>query len=253
MLNWKHIDEVFIYDGSFYGLLTIVFNSYIENQIPIKVFTEDTYEYNILDNVKYIETDNEKAIRIFNGIIKNVSFDTIYISYNAFLSGKKNKELDILKYIITSFKVGPEINNMLSIDYVLETLKLKRNTLFEAHRLKGLVKFRFIPDNLYYAPIHPDNNVVEHLGKHFMKRLPTQNFIIHDKNRNIAFTYDTKSSSIMDIPNDFKIPEFCEEEKLYQNLWKAFFKTISIKERTNKRLQMQYMPKKYWQDLVEID
>lgn len=238
---------------TFFGLLTICFDSYITGELPIKICDENSYEHNLLDKPVYVETDNEKATRIYEGIIKNVSFDTLYNSYNAFLSGQKNTELTILKYLITAFKIGPEINNMLSIDYVLEVIKLKRNTSFEAHRLKGLVKFRYISNNLYYAPIHPDNNVIEHVGKHFVKRIPTQNFILHDKNRNIAFTYNTKDFSIMEVPEDFKIPEFSEEEKLYQKLWKTFFKTISIKERTNRRLQMNYMPKKYWQDLVEID
>ena len=47
------------------------------------------------------------------------------------------------------------------------------------------------------------------------------------------------------------IPNFSENERKYQELWTAFFKTIAIKERSNSRLQMQYMPKKYWQDLIE--
>ena len=69
-------------------------------------------------------------------------------------------------------------------------------------------------NNLYYAPIHPDNNVIETVGQHFVRRLPTQNFIIHDKNRNIAFTYNTKEYSIIDTPTDFSLPEFSDEEKL---------------------------------------
>lgn len=142
---------------------------------------------------------------------------------------------------------------MLTIDYVMDTVKMKKNTWFEGHRLKGLLKFRCVGDNLYYAPIHPDNNVIEILGQHFIRRLPSQNFIIHDKNRNIAFMYNTKEHSIIDVPTDFKVSEFSNEEKLYQSLWKAFFKTIAIKERTNKRLQLNYMPKKYWQDLVELE
>ena len=42
-----------------------------------------------------------------------------------------------------------------------------------------------------------------------------------------------------------------EEEQKYQQLWKLFFKTIAIQERKNARCQMQFMPKKYWQDLIE--
>ncbi|MCL2383001.1 MAG: TIGR03915 family putative DNA repair protein [Oscillospiraceae bacterium] len=253
MFNWKHIDEVYIYDGTFFGLLSIVFDSYANLTIPIKMCTEDDYEHNILDKLTYIETDEEKSRRVFDGIVKNVSFSTMYTAYTAFLSGQKNKEISILKYLIAAFKTGPEINNMLSIDYVLETMKLRRNASFEAHRLKGLVKFRCVSDNQYYAPIHPDNNVIEIVGKHFVKRLPTQNFILHDKNRNISFVYDTKEFRVMDVPNSLEIPEYSEEEKLYQTLWKTFFKTIAIKERTNKKLQMQFMPKKYWKDLIEME
>lgn len=117
--------------------------------------------------------------------------------------------------------------------------------------LNGLLRFIEIGDNLFYASIHPDNNIIENLGQHFIRRLPTQNFIIHDKNRNIAFLYNTKEYKIIDSTL-LTIPDISEKEKKYQELWTAFFKTIAIKERTNSRLQMQYMPKKYWDDLVEM-
>lgn len=117
--------------------------------------------------------------------------------------------------------------------------------------LNGLLRFIKVEDNLFYASIHPDNNIIENLGQHFIRRLPTQNFIIHDKNRNIAFLYNTKEYSIIDS-SFITIPCISEEEKKYQDLWSAFFKTIAIKERTNSRLQMQYMPKKYWKDLIEL-
>lgn len=118
--------------------------------------------------------------------------------------------------------------------------------------LNGLLRFIEIGDNLFYASIHPDNNIIENLGHHFIRRLPTQNFIIHDKNRNIAFLYNTKEYKIVDSTL-LTVPNISENEKKYQELWTAFFKTIAIKERTNSRLQMQYMPKKYWKDLVELD
>lgn len=117
--------------------------------------------------------------------------------------------------------------------------------------LNGLLRFIEIGDNLFYASIHPDNNIIENLGQHFIRRLPTQNFIIHDKNRNIAFLYNTKEYKIIDSTL-LTIPDISEREKKYQELWSAFFRTIAIKERTNSRLQMQYMPKKYWEDLVEL-
>ena len=107
--------------------------------------------------------------------------------------------------------------------------------------LNGLLRFSEIGNNLFYASIHPDNNIIENLGQHFIRRLPTQNFIIHDKIRNIAFLYNTKEYQIIDS-SSLSVPNISEEEKKYQELWTAFFKTIAIKERSNSRLQMQYMP-----------
>ena len=94
--------------------------------------------------------------------------------------------------------------------------------------------------------------IIEKIANHFIARLPNQNFIIHDKNRNIAMLYNQKNSCIIEVPKDFKISKISEKELDFQSLWKTFFNTIVIKERKNPKLQMQYMPKKYWQDLVEM-
>ena len=251
MLNWKSVNNVYIYDGSIDGLFTTVFDSYISKTIPIAIYSQDNYLYKFTDTVVKIQTDYSKSKRIFKGIEKNISSEALYQTYNAFLSCQENKEIHILKYLIHGFMVGPKINNMLSLDYVLNVQKLCKTVLRETDKFYGILRFIQIQNNLYYASIHPDNNIIEKLGNHFIARLPSQNFIIHDKNRNIALLYNTKNYCIIDVPNNFKITDISKEEKLFQDLWKTFFNTIAIKERTNQRLQMQYMPKKYWKDLVE--
>ena len=127
---------------------------------------------------------------------------------------------------------------------------MRKRALAECHKFKGLLRFQEISDNLCYASIHPDNNILEPIGHHFINRLSSINFIIHDKNRNICFVYNNKNYKIIN-GTYINIPEFTENEKMYQELWKMFFKTIYIKERKNPRCQMQFMPKKYWKDLIE--
>ena len=39
-------------------------------------------------------------------------------------------------------------------------MKLRKNVLHEAHRLKGLVRLQELENILWYASIHPDNNVI---------------------------------------------------------------------------------------------
>ena len=252
MFNWNTINKTYVYDGSFEGLLSIVFNCYISKNIPLKIIEKSNLEINFLDEIEEQITNYEHSDRIFHGIIKNISYNTLYNSYYAFLSNTKNKEINIVKYLLNGFIIGPKIDTMLSIDFVFAVHSMRKKMLHEAHKFKGLLRFIQVKENLFYASIHPDNNIIENLGHHFINRLPTQNFIIHDKNRNIVFLYNTKEYKII---NNFSLPSFTisDEEKKYQELWSSFFKTIAIKERTNKRLQMQYMPKKYWQDLVELN
>ena len=37
----------------------------------------------------------------------------------------------------------------------------------------------------------------------------------------------------------------------YQELWKAYFKSVDIPERRNLKLHLQHVPKRYWKYLVE--
>ncbi len=252
MTNFNNLPIIYLYDGTFEGLLTIVFDCYISKQIPLDIINKNNYIPNILDRFEIINTNYNKSERIFNGISKNISYNVLYNSYYAFLSEDNKKEVNILKYLLYGFLIGPKIDSMLSIDFVFKVYSLRKKMLSESHKLKGLLRFTKINDNLFYSSIHPTNNVLENLGHHFMKRLSTQNFIIHDKIRNNAFLYNTKDYEIINA-SLLKVPEISEEEKKYQELWKTFFKTIAIKERTNPKVQMQFMPKKYWKDLIEFD
>ena len=250
MSNWKLVNKTYLYDGSFDGLLTVVFDSYQTKTLPQKIENESLYTPNFLDNTTTIVTNHEKASRVLTGINNLIGYDGVYYSYYAFLCNQKNKEINILKYLCNGFDIGPKINNMLTVSYVFQVISMQKKALSECHKLKGLLRFQEIRENLCYSSIHPTHNILEPLGHHFMKRMPNMNFIIHDKNRNLFYIYGNSSYKIIYNENA-KIPEISAEERKYQELWKLFFNTIAIPERKNPRCQMQFMPKKYWQDLIE--
>lgn len=250
MSNWKLINKTFIYDGGFEGLLTIVFDAYVNKTLPQKIVAEDIYTPNFLEKTEFIKTDYEKSQRIFNGIVKAISHQALYNAFYAFLANAKDKEINILKYLCDGFDLGPEINNKLTTSYVFKVISMRKRALSECHKLKGLLRFQEIKNNLCYASIHPDNNILEPFGHHFIRRFPTMAFIIHDKNRELCFLYANHNYKIVDS-RGIQIPKLSTEELEYQKLWKTFFKTIAIPERANPRCQMQFMPKKYWQDLIE--
>ena len=126
MSNWKLINKTCIYDGTFEGLLTIVFDSYASKTLPQKIVSSNNYIDNFLDNTITIKTDYEKSQRIFDGIVKNICKDALYNSYYAFLADDKDKEINILKYLCDGFDIGPEINNKITISYVFRVINLRR-------------------------------------------------------------------------------------------------------------------------------
>ena len=102
-----------------------------------------------------------------------------------------------------------------------------------------LMVFTILPTN--FTTVEADNkdiqiiiasNIGEYLDKKILKIQ--------------LFGNDSEVSS-----ENIKLPSTTSSEIAYQELWKLFFKTIAIRERTNSRCQMQFMPKKYWQDLIE--
>jgi len=252
MLNWKSVDIIFLYDGSLDGLFSLIFFAYEHKIHPQKIITKEAYIPNLLDTCQEIPTDFEKSSRIFHGILNTISYSCFFSFYLAFLSSFPKKEMLIFDYICFGFKVGPKIDTMLSIPFVLEIQKIRKTVLGEIHRLSGLLRFMEIGKNQYIATLHPDHNILEPLGKRFIRRFPTMDFVIVDKNRDIGFFYQNTSYFIHSLKG-ISLPHITEEEKEYQKLWKTFFETIAIKERTNAKLQKQYMPKRYWKDLVEIN
>ena len=252
MFNFKEIDTIYLYDGTFNGLLTIVFDCYVEKVVPKNVYIKDSFTPSFIDSYEYKETDLEKALRIFDGISSSISYDCLFINYHAFLSEVKNKEINILKYLLYGFKVGPKIDTMLSLDPILFVQKVKKAVWYETQRLKGFVRFRQVADEFFYSEIEPDNDILELLGEHFRKRFPNQNLIINDNKRKIVFLYNKKEATIVDSKN-ISIPKISEQEQDYQNLWTGFCKSIAIQERKNSRLQKQYMPKRYWKYMFETE
>ena len=73
-------------------------------------------------------------------------------------------------------------------------------------------------------------------------------------NRNMYSIYNTKKYYIVSGKNvNLKDIEIKKKEKEIENLWLTFFKAIGIEARKNRRCQMNFMPKKYWKYIIEME
>lgn len=115
----------------------------------------------------------------------------------------------------------------------------------------GLLRFQEISKGVFYAGYEPDHNITMLLAPHFSQRLACQPFIVHDRKRNLCAVFDGQEMIMTNRLPAIPVEKTGSEDE-YAALWKAFFKTVAIQERKNPRTQMQFMPKKYWKNLIEL-
>lgn len=241
----------YIYDGTFEGLLTAIYDAYYERENPEQIVAMDNFTDNFLIQRRYIDTDKEKSDKVHNAIINKISKEALTNIMYAYLSEHENAGKYIWEYLRFGFKAGRLVDSYLSDDRVYNIHRLVTKINREKHLLLGIIRFRLLSNNIYYAPIETQYNTACLLGEHFASRMADQIFVIHDVKRNYGVFYDKSKWFIsdIDIKGNF---DYHEKELFYQELWKRYFESIAIKDRTNLKLQANFMPKRYWKYLVEM-
>ncbi len=240
----------YIYDGSFEGLLTCIYDAFYEVEKPDDIVSEINYIENFLVEKVYIKTDMIKSEKVYEAIENKISHESLKRVFYAYLSELPQSEIMILKYLRLGFQIGPDVNMNLANEHVLNMDNLYKKVGKERHRLVGLLRFKKVKNNILYAQVEPDHNVIALVAPHFQARLSNENFIIHDTKREIAIFYNRDQWVIKDIeiPDPFLVRDM---EENYEDLWRVYFNAISIKRKTNIKLQKRNMPMRYWKHLTE--
>jgi len=241
----------YIYDGSFDGLLTAIYDAYYNKDFPEQIVPQDNFTDNFLISKVYIRTEEEKSKKVHDAILQKISRHAMAGIMYAYLSEDENAGISILEYLRFGFKVGRIVDSYLADDRVNNINRLVTKVAREKHLLTGIIRFRLLHNNIYYAPIEPQYNTLCLLGKHFADRMSDQIFVIHDVKRSYGVFYDKTKWFMSDIEMNKDIV-LHENELFYQELWKQYFDGITIKSRINPKLQSNHMPKKYWKYLIEM-
>lgn len=239
----------YLYDGSFDGLLTAVYESYYEEKAQ-GIFPEADYQFNIFIPSITIQTDLMKAEKVYRAIAKKISDSSLKQIYYAFLSNETEKETKILKYLQLGFKLGPQIDDLHAHPDVLPIRQATRKVSFEVERFLGFLRFKDAGSFLY-AVLEPDHNILLLLADHFADRLACERFIIHDRKRGLAVIANCKQWYLTDFTQDMDL-SCSESENDYQELWKTYFTRIGIENRKNKNLQAHFVPQRYRSNLIEF-
>lgn len=249
----------FVFDGSFEGLLTAVFEYYETKPAQVRIVPDFYYQQAMLEDVVEIINDETKAKRVWVGLKKKINPDWQLRFYKSYLS--ETTEIfqhlfDFCRYIFDNPK-GVEQNY--GHPSVMAISKMDRRVNREQHRMKAFIRFQETMDGIFYAPVEPDYNVLPLIGNFFKNRYADQTWIIYDLKRDYGLYYDLHTVS--EIRMEY-VPEIKSKanpdgeilhgaEKCYSVLWQDYFKSTNIPARKNMKLHLQHVPKRYWKYLTE--
>ena len=251
-------ETLLVYDGSFDGFLTAVFEVYELHLDQVSVHKIGGEQEYLFGNKREVVTDTAKADRLWKGIVKRSSPGSTARLYYAFLSEKSGIENLLLRYTQYLFGSDRQIDSDFSNGDVLKVTQIAKSVGREKHRMEAFVRFRLTADGIYFATIAPDFNVLPLVSKHFKSRYADQKWVIYDLKRHYGIFYDLEEVDIIELalPENFDATQtspdfFASEELEFQTLWQDYFKSTNIESRKNLKLHIQHVPKRYWKYLSE--
>jgi probable DNA metabolism protein len=250
----------FQYDNTFDGFLSLVFHAFEHKLQPQEIFPVTPAAQDLFSETIEVETDISKAERVWNGLIKKTSQKNARMVHIAFMSQLPGMEMLLWRYLRKIFTSDHTdfYQNMLDED-VYQVVQTARKVKKEVHRFHGFVRFQQTADNIFFAPIDPDHDILPLLIPHFKSRYADQKWVIYDTRRKYGIYYDVQNVSEVRIENpaaDFKtgtLPQTVkdENEDHYLKLWQSYYNSINIQQRSNKKQMTRLMPRRYWKYLPE--
>jgi len=240
----------YIYDGSFEGFLSLVFESWRKKELPSLVFPAGEEQPTLFPSF-FIETDTAHAQRVKKGIVKAGGTAVLINIERCFLSCAAEKELLLLDYIRLCFVESVKVLSMHVDETVRAVEKAALACAREGHHYKGFARFS-VHGGVMTAVIEPKNCILPLIADHFCERYHEESFIIFDKTNSLALIY-SKGSRVLIPMENFEPPRADTGELETRRLWKLFYNTIAIEQRENPHCRMSLMPKRFWSRLTEME
>ncbi len=248
----------YTYDGTFEGLLTVLFSIYASKSPPNSVQPEATAQSGLFARPAHRETDEALATRVWEGLLKTMDTEARARLYHVFLSEDPDRELLIFRYVDLALRSPVDVSENYANADVRRVQRLAQMMFREKHRMEAFVRFEKTSDELFHATIEPDMDVLPLIAAHFTKRYADQRWLIYDRRRRYGLYYDLTRTDIVQFEDpagrkstDISATVLDEREPLFKHLWQAYFDHVNIPERKNLKLHRRHMPLRYWKYLSE--
>ncbi len=236
--------KVFLTEKSVDGILSCLYYSFVEKIVPDILAEKQFYQPQLDALTINVPFNTQNIQRVKTAIFKYGGDDIIAHLKVCLLSCQEKAMTICFNYAYLTLKLKTDISNMLNKKEVSDFSFTLQKVLHEKHIMTGFIRFKESSHGVLYARYEPDNDITEILAPHFLKRLGSIPFIIHDGKRKKIAISNGKSIRIQptNLPSNFQPSA---NEQAINDLWRKYFRTINIKERKNQSQQDRYFPRRY--------
>ncbi|MDR2504012.1 MAG: TIGR03915 family putative DNA repair protein [Deltaproteobacteria bacterium] len=260
--------RVFVYDQSFEGLLSVIFDAYTLKCFPSHLCGRGDLHY--FAGAHVVATRPEKSGRVFAALCRKLSTEGLHNLFLLWLAEESGGDLLLFRHLCKVLQHGGIAENDPADADALAVRRLARKVARQAEHYAGFVRFQktrpgfvrsgsdgVIAKELYLAIIEPQHNILPLLQRHFVARLGDQLWAIYDAARHYGLM--AEGEDVREIFLDENILHhgglreelLAEGEEFMQEMWKSYFQSCAVRERVNPSLQKQLMPQRYWKYLTE--
>lgn len=243
--------KILIYDGSFNGFLTAIFVAFEEKVHVLDIQKNSIGQNALFSDTETIVTRIDKAKRVWNGIQakSNSAIKNIYFAY---LSEYEGIEQLLYHYILKMFAPNTSDDINTSDGIIVKIRQLAKNVAHSKERAESFIGFQLTQDEVYFATIRPDFDILPLISKRYRARFTDQPWIIYDLKRKYGLYYDLRSVEIISLDlgrifekESFRAGSLAKNGDNTDDTWNENIKNITIGPYINKKLHALLETRRY--------
>ncbi len=251
---------VFTCNDTFEDMMTCIYDAWAskEGHRNIKLQTEPIGDPELFCEYRHVDADMEKSKKVVRSIQSKISFSAYEMVFRCAMSCLPDKLDRIYRFLLLGFAYPGKVTSMLQHPYVIAMFEANRKVANETHLFREFLRFQSLPNGVLAAHIEPKSNLLTLLSPAFDDRIPSENWMIVDDTRQIAVIHPADEETYLTRLSDEEFETLKHSEEIsdpFIDLWKTFFHTIGIRERTNPVCQRNHMPiwyRKHATEFMEI-
>jgi probable DNA metabolism protein len=259
-------------EDSLESIFTAIYNVYEDKRNVEETKLSLSDELMLFASYVTVKVDINKVSKVIRSLNRYFGEeDYLHLCY-ALASPSPNKAQAVygtiaagLDHLGVSTMKGHLFDNLAN-DAIHLAFTLGKTAANEHHHLLGFLRFQELENQILFAKIGPKNNILTFLMPHFADRLPKENFVIYDDQRDFFGVHPAGGTwYLMEGREDNRMGDgighgridrlesrWSESEREYQELFRSFCHRIAIKERKNLKCQRNMLPLRFQEYMIEF-